>query len=156
MKNPFKRIDAGLTADTLDQPIEVGTVTWNRELTDALVKSAAEGKPVFALFQEVPGCAGCKQFGRDVLSDPRIVEAIETDFVPLLIHNNTEGRDAEVLAAYEEPAWNFQVVRFLDSDGVDIIERKDKVWETGPLVERMVKVLEATGAAVPDNLKTAE
>ncbi len=138
------------------QPIEVGTVSWNRELVDALSTSRETGKPVFALFQEVPGCAGCKQFGRDVLSDPVVVDAIEESFVPLLIHNNTPGRDAEVLAALGEPAWNYQVVRFLDADADDIIPRRDRVWETGPLVTRMIAVLEAAERSVPEYLRLTE
>ena len=149
MKNPFR----SATSATSDQPIEVGTVAWKRDLTEALTLSSEQRKPVFALFQEVPGCAGCQQFGADVLSDPLIVEAIETLFVPLLIHNNSPGRDAEVLAAFDEPAWNYQVVRFLDATGNDIIERKDKVWATGPLAERMISTLEAVGAAVPEYLR---
>lgn len=138
------------------QPIEVGTVSWNRELTDALSKSRQSNKPVFALFQEVPGCAGCKQFGRDVLSDPAVVDAIEEAFVPLLIHNNTPGPDAETLAAFGEPAWNYQVVRFLNPDGDDLIPRRDRVWETGPLVSRMMAALAVSGSVVPGYLRLTE
>lgn len=138
------------------QPVETGTVEWMRELNDALAASAETGRPVFALFQEVPGCAGCKQFGKEVLSDPFVVEAIEREFIPLLIHNNTGGRDAEVLRAYGEPAWNYQVVRFLDSGGDDIIERRDRVWETGPLLARMVATLEVAGRDIPDYLRLLE
>ena len=127
-----------------------------RELNDALAASAETGRPVFALFQEVPGCAGCKQFGKEVLSDPFVVEAIEREFIPLLIHNNTGGRDAEVLRAYGEPAWNYQVVRFLDAGGDDIIERRDRVWETGPLLARMVATLEVAGRDIPDYLRLLE
>ena len=141
---------------TGSQPVETGTVQWIRELNDALAESGRSDRPVFALFQEVPGCAGCKQFGKDVLSDPFVVEAIEQEFVPLLIHNNTGGRDAEVLAAYGEPAWNFQVVRFLGSNGVDLIERRDRVWETGPLLARMVTALQADGREIPDHLRLLE
>jgi hypothetical protein len=109
-----------------------------------------------SLFQEVPGCPGCQQFGADVLSNALLVEAIETLFVPLLIHNNKPGRDAEVLAAYDEPCWNFQVVRFLGADGADIIERKDRVWETGPLASRMIDALETVGAEIPAYLRLLE
>lgn len=116
-----------MNLNALQQPMEVGLVQWGRDLDEALQASDESGKPVFALFQEVPGCIGCKQFGADVLSDPTIVASIERDFVPLLIHNNKPGKDAEVLAAYGEPAWNFQVVRFLNADGEDIIERRDRV-----------------------------
>ncbi len=126
-------------------PVEVGTVKWNRDLPTALATSKKTGKPVFLLFQEVPGCAGCKQFGKDVLSDPAIVKSIETDFVPLLIHNNKGGRDAEVLKKYNEPAWNYQVVRFLDSSGKDLIPRKDRVWTTKELRPRMDAALKKAG-----------
>ena len=144
------------TSAGTSQPIEVGAVAWGRELNDALAASAKSGKPVFALFQEVPGCAGCKQFGAEVLSDRAIVDAIEEAFEPLLIHNNTGGRDAEVLAAFGEPAWNYQVVRFLDAEGADLLPRRDKVWETGPLAARMVAALEIAEQPVPDYLRLLE
>ena len=95
-----------------------------------------------ALFQEIPGCAGCRQFGRDVLSDPLTVAAIEGSFTQLLIQNNNPGKDAEALQRFGEPAWNYQVVRFLDAHGGDLIPRKDRVWETGPLAERMIAALQ--------------
>ena len=64
------------------QPIEAGKVNWGRDLDAALASSQQTGKPLFALFQEIPGCAGCQQFGRDVLSNPLLVEAIESEFTP--------------------------------------------------------------------------
>lgn len=151
----FRRPTSGTLA-LRSQPIETGAVEWMRELNDALAASEETGRPVFALFQEVPGCAGCKQFGKDVLSDPFVVEAIEREFIPLLIHNNSGGRDAEVLRAFGEPAWNYQVVRFLNAGGDDIIERRDRVWETGPLLARMVSTLEVAGREVPDYLRLLE
>lgn len=36
-------------------PPELGTVTWQRDHEAALALSAKTGKPVFLLFQEVPG-----------------------------------------------------------------------------------------------------
>jgi hypothetical protein len=131
------------------QPEEAGHVTWLRDLDAALKTSGTTGKPVFALFQEIPGCAGCKQFGREVLSDPLVVAAIESEFTPLLIHNNKSGKDAEVLQRFGEPAWNYQVVRFLDASASDIIPRKDRVWETGPLAERMIAALQKAKRPVP-------
>jgi hypothetical protein len=133
---------------------EIGKVAWGRDLKSALAASRRSGKPVFALFQEVPGCMGCKQFGRNVLSHPLIVQGIETEFTPLLIHNNSPGADAEVLQRYGEPAWSYQVVRFLDADGRDIIPRKDHVWEASPLAERMMAALEKASRPVPEYLKT--
>ena len=114
---------------TSNQPVEVGVVDWLRDLEEAVDLSKETGKPIFALFQEVPGCSGCKQFGKDVLSNRVVVDGIEEAFVPLLIHNNKPGRDAQVLEAFGEPAWNYQVVRFLESQADDIIPRRDRVWE---------------------------
>ncbi len=126
-------------------PVEVGKVKWGRDY-DAAVKAAKDsGKPIFLLFQEVPGCAGCKQFGKDVLSDPRVVQKIEECFVPLLIHNNQQGKDAEVLKRLNEPAWNFQVVRFINAEGFDLIPRKDRVWDTAELTTRMSEALKKAG-----------
>ena len=34
---------------------ELGAVTWGRDMDAALAASEKSGKPVFALFQEVPG-----------------------------------------------------------------------------------------------------
>jgi hypothetical protein len=142
------------TANNDRQPVEVGTVHWGRDLEGALRAGKQSGKPLFALFQEVPGCAGCRQFGKDVLSHPLIVEAIETEFTPLLIHNNAAGADAAVLQRFGEPAWNYQVVRFLDSTTAkDLIPRKDQVWTTGPIAERMIASLGKAGRAVPPYLK---
>ncbi len=122
-------------------PEAVGTVKWGRDYDAAVAAAKTTGKPVFALFQEVPGCAGCRQFGRDVLSDPSVVKMIQENFIPLLIHNNKPGMDAEILARFDEPAWNYQVVRFLDAVGHDIIPRKDRVWEAPELKQRMTLAL---------------
>ena len=142
-------VPASCSASDAGQPEEAGKVTWLRDLDTALKSSSASGKPVFALFQEIPGCAGCKQFGREVLSHPLVVAAIESEFTPLLIHNNKPGRDAEVMQKFGEPAWNYQVVRFLEANGSDIIPRKDRVWETGPLAERMIATLQKAKLPVP-------
>jgi hypothetical protein len=135
------------------QPVEAGKVAWGRDLEAALASSKATSKPVFALFQEIPGCAGCQQFGRDVLSNPLLVEAIETEFTPLLVHNNKPGKDAEVRQRFNEPAWNYQVVRFLDDGANDIIPRRDRVWDTGGIAERMIVTLEKAKRPVPAYLR---
>ncbi len=140
---------AGCQAADSKAPEEVGTVKWGRDMDEALRASAVSGKPVFALFQEVPGCAGCKQFGREVLSNAALVAVIHESFTPVLIHNNAGGSDAATLKKYNEPAWNFQVVRFLNPQGADLIPRQDRVWETAPLARRMAAALKAAGRPVP-------
>ena len=46
---------AALVGQTAANPVEVGDVRWGRDFDAALGKSAASGKPVLVLFQEVPG-----------------------------------------------------------------------------------------------------
>jgi len=133
--------------------IEVGEVDWGRDLDAAYTASETSGKPVLVLFQEVPGCAGCQQFGREVLSHPQIVEAIETEFEPVLVYNNRKGEDAGILKSFSEPAWNYQVVRFLNAEGKDIIPRRDKIWTTEALAARMAEALELRGRPVPGYLE---
>lgn len=142
-------IHSSCSAADFAQPEEAGKVRWMRDLDAALEAGGKSGKPVFALFQEIPGCAGCRQFGCEVLSHPLIVAGIESEFAPLLIHNNKPGKDAEVLKRFGEPAWNYQVVRFIDARGADLIPRKDRVWETGPLAERMIDALQKAKRPVP-------
>lgn len=125
-------------------PVEVGNVAWGRDYDAALTASAESGKPIFLLFQEVPGCVGCKQFGKNVLTDPTVVSKIEDNFVPLLIHNNKGGEDGRIRKKFGEPAWNYQVIRFLDSNGKDIIPRKDRVWTKPELMARIEKTLAQT------------
>jgi hypothetical protein len=137
-----------------DQPIEAGTVRWQRDLDRALEQSAETGKPVFVLFQEIPGCAGCQAFGKDVLSYPLLVEAIEDEFIPVLVYNNRQGgEDEKLLKRFREPAWNYQVVRFLDAEGRDILPRKDRVWSLGGIASRMVEALAKEKRTVPKYLK---
>ena len=78
---------APITSARPSQPVEVGVVRWQRDFDAALAKSRTSQKPVLVLFQEVPGCAGCQTFGKTVLSNPLLVEAIETEFVPVVVYN---------------------------------------------------------------------
>ncbi len=72
----------------------------------------------------------------------------------MLVYNNRSGEmDLALLKRYREPAWNFQVIRFLDAAGRDIIPRKDRVWTTRGVAQRMVKALEARKRPVPDYLE---
>lgn len=142
-------VDEQTPSDRLLSRIEVGDVKWGRDLEAARVTSKASGKPVMVLFQEVPGCAGCQRFGRDVLQHPLIVEAAEDEFVPVVIFNNHKGYDEKILRRYREPAWNYQVVRFLDAKGKDLIARKDRVWSRTSVAARMRDALRAGGRKVP-------
>ena len=54
-----------------------------------------------------------------------------------------------MLKHFNEPSWNNPVVRYLNSNEEDLIERKDGVWTTTGTVERMVAALKAANRDVP-------
>lgn len=141
--------------ETINIPIEAGNVRWGRDLDAALENSAKTGKPVLVLFQEIPGCSGVQKFGREVLTNPSLVEAIENEFLPVLVYNNRKGgMDEKHLKRFQEPAWNYQVIRFLDAEGRDVIPRKDRIWTTSGVASLMVDALKAANRAVPQHLNT--
>lgn len=82
------------------------------------------------------------------------MEAIETAFHPVLVYNNKD-EDAKLLARFEEPSWNNPVVRFLAEDAGDVIPRKDRVWTSAALVERLELALEAADRELPPYLELA-
>ncbi len=86
------------------------------------------------------------------MTNKTIISTIENSFIPLLIHNNT-GTDAKILKKYNEPSWNYQVIRFLTSDGKDIIPRKSSVNTVKALSARMVTTLEKAKQPVPADLQ---
>lgn len=71
-----------------------------------------------------------------------------------MIRNNVSGYEKDVLERYSEPTWNNPVVRFVGSDGKDVIPRKDRVWSTAQLLPRMKAALEGHGSSVPHWLST--
>src|SRR5688572_30357584 len=129
--------------------VELGDVRWIRSMDEALIRSKSECKPILILFQEVPGCATCREYGSEVLSHPLIVEAIETHFIPLAIFNNKGGHDAEVLKQYNEPSWNNPVVRIVDEKGKDIVSRLNGNYSALGLAEMMTNVLIKVGGKAP-------
>ena len=139
--------------DSNNQNEELGKVSWYRDYATALNKSKAENKPVLILFQEVPGCATCRKYGNNVLSNPLMVEAIENEFIPLAIFNNKGGKDKDVLKIYREPAWNNPVVRIVDYDGVDIVDRVGNNYSAKGLYTAIEEALTKNKTAIPEYIK---
>ena len=84
------------------------------------------------------------------------VEAIETLFVPVAVQNNADGEDARALKRFGETAWNNPVVRFLDGNGKDLIERREGVWKASDLAQRMSTALVQAKREPPAWWKLAE
>ena len=128
--------------------LELGAVQWRRSFDQALAAAEESGKPVFILFQEVPGCLNCQRFGKEVMSHPLIVDAIEEAFVPVVVFNNHRGPDREVLSRYGEPTWNNPVVRIVDAKGKDLVKRMPS-FHPQEVVNGMVQALQEFEAEVP-------
>lgn len=131
------------------QQVELGKVDWIRNLDQGIQKSKTSEKPVFILFQEVPGCATCRNYGKNVLSHPLIVEAIEDLFIPVAIFNNKKGEDAKVLQYFGEPSWNNPVVRIVDQNKKDIVNRVGGNYSPLGVVNAMISALTLSNKAIP-------
>lgn len=156
--NPSSTLEPtpGLPSPSTGQPEELGQVHWLRDLDAGQTEAQKSGKPILILFQEVPGCSNCTRFGNNTLSHPLIVEAIETYFVPVCIFNNKDGKDAEALRIFNEPAWNNPVVRIVRADNQDIVLRMPKFNSSLQLVSGMRRALDLTGAVAPRYLELLE
>jgi hypothetical protein len=146
---------ASATAGKRRQPVELGRVDWLRSFPKAQARARSTGKPILLLFDEVPGCHTCTQFGKGPLSHPIVVAAASDAFVPVAIYNNVKGRDAAVLKRFNEPAWNNPVVRFVDAQGRDMIPRRDGDYSTASLLNRMAQALRKANRPVPPYLESA-
>lgn len=135
---------------------ELGKVDWLRDYDQAISQAKQEGKAVLILFQEVPGCATCRNYGHNVLSHPLMVEAIENSFVPLAIFNNKGGKDREVLRKFGEPSWNNPVVRIIDTEGKGIVKRIGGDYSALTLCQRMKEALVNQGKEVPEYMSLLE
>ncbi|WP_372367432.1 VPGUxxT family thioredoxin-like (seleno)protein, type 2 [Candidatus Uabimicrobium sp. HlEnr_7] len=139
---------------TADTPRELGQIKWQRNFSKALQQAKKEKKPLMVLFDEVPGCSTCVNFGQGPLQNPMIVAAAESEFVPVVVYNNHSGKDAQILRRFGEPSWNNPVIRFFDHNQKDLIPRQQG-YSNKFLLVQMVKALKATNKNVPLYLQLA-
>ena len=78
---------------------------------------------------------------------------IEGNFEPVAIFNNASGKDATILKEFKEPAWNYQVIRFIDATKKDIIPRRDRINTVSAVAARMIETLEKKKREVPKELR---
>jgi len=135
-----------------DAPVELGQVDWIRNFDEAAAKAKEQNKPLLVLFQEVPGCSTSSGYGKNVLSHPLIVEAIDTLFVPVAIYNNHDGADERVLESFGEPSWNNPVVRIMTADRKELVSRLSGDYTKAGLVNAMISALENNNKTVPPYL----
>lgn len=134
------------------QPVELGQVDWIRNFDEAVKLAKSRNKALLVLFQEVPGCSTSSGYGKNVLSHPLIVEAIETLFVPVAIYNNKDGEDARVLESFGEPSWNNPVVRIMTPGRKELTPRLSGNYTKAGLLSAMITALENSNQKVPPYL----
>ena len=148
-----------VVAPEAENPVELGKIKWHRDFDEAAAESRKTGKPLMVLFDEVPGCGGCKSYGKVILSNPLFVEAAETLFVPMFIRNNdpvSGSSDNKLLMRFKERALTYPIVRFMNADGEDLTPAT-RNWRIGEgawdeLLGNTVKALEDSGKEVPKYL----
>lgn len=143
-------------ATSQKNPIELGTVDWLRDINQAKTEATKSKKPIFILFQEVPGCSTCRNYGQQVMSHPLIKEAIETYFTPLCVHNNKSGRDRDALDFFKEPSWNNPVVRIVNTDLKDIVKRINGDYTSYAVVSNIIASMMSLQIKIPEYLTLLE
>ncbi|MHC5110026.1 MAG: VPGUxxT family thioredoxin-like (seleno)protein, type 2 [Planctomycetota bacterium] len=138
--------------DPKQQPRELGKINWLRDFDQAVAAAKKADKPMLVLFQEVPGCQTCIDYGRDVLSHPLIVDAADL-FVPVAVYNNIKGDDERILKSFSEPSWNNPVVRIMKHDRTSLTQRVAKDYTVAGLAGAMAESLQAVGTDIPSWLK---
>ncbi len=89
------------------------------------------------------------------MTHPLLVEAIEDQFVPVLVYNNKGGNDKALLQKFNEPSWNNPVIRYLDETEKDLVPRKELVLSVSETAQRMVTALQGAKREVPGYLQAA-
>lgn len=134
-------------------PPELGAVEWRRGFDEALEKSKTTHTPMLVLFQEVPGCGTCVNYGEQVLSHPLIVEAAESLFIPVAVYNNIPGPDEQTLKSFNEKAWNNPVVRIVSPDRADLAPKVAGNYTVAGLAKAMVHALRNANLDIPSYLE---
>lgn len=134
-------------------PPELGKIAWIRGFDTAAKRAQVEKRPLLVLFQEVPGCSTCKNYGSQVLSHPLILDAVETLFIPAVVYNNVKGDDERTLKSFKESSWNNPVVRIITPDRKPLTQRLAGDYTVGGLASAMVEALEKDRREVPVYLR---
>ena len=93
----------------------LGAVSWHRDLKKAQQLSIEKSKPILVLFQNNNDCSVCNQYGKEVLSNKGIVDAIEYNFIPLVILSSTASKDMSIQKLFNEMNKNQPSIRIVDA-----------------------------------------
>jgi hypothetical protein len=145
---PKAKAKTGPAFRPLEQAVELGRVRW--EGYDAARARARKLKrPLFVLFDEIPGCATCQNYGKRVLAHPLAVDAIQRLFVPALVRNNVKGRERELLSKFGEPTWANPSARVVAPEDERTLARVRGNYTLSGLIEAAAAGLKAAGKPLP-------
>lgn len=152
----FQNLFAQQHEVSFNESVELGKVHWYRNYDEAIARAKKEKKDIVILFQEVPGCSTCRNYGHHVLSHPLMVEILENNFIPLAIFNNKGGKDKAILKKFNEPTWNNPVVRIIDINGKNLVPRINNDYSALTLSQRLKETLSLRKQPVPEFLNLLE
>ena len=152
----FQNLFAQQHEVSFNESVELGKVHWYRNYDEAIARAKKEKKDIVILFQEVPGCSTCRNYGHHVLSHPLMVEILENNFIPLAIFNNKGGKDKAILKKFNEPTWSNPVVRIIDINGKNLVTRINNDYSALTLSQRLKETLSLRKQPVPEFLNLLE
>jgi len=118
---------------------ELGTLEFISSLAEARTVAQMEAKPIFLLFQEIPGCSTCTNFGNNVLSDPIIRDFLRDEFVACVVNNRGQtSEDRATLKRFNEPYLNNPVVRFVNGNEAELVARASGIYNAHGILVRMI------------------
>jgi thioredoxin-related protein len=79
-----------------------GGIAWFHDLYEAHKVSAATGRPMLILFG-AEWCHYCRELENTTLKNPEVVNYISTNFVPVHLDTDKDGRVAQILKAKPIP-----------------------------------------------------
>ena len=139
------------TKKAKQNPIELGTIDWYyaKDYEMVLNKSKETNKPILILFQEIPGCSTCKNYGKLILSNKEINLIINEYFIPIAIYNNRAmTKNDKILKKFNEPSWNNPVVRIIDYQENNIVKRLDGPYTIQALKTTLQSALNKLGIKI--------
>lgn len=127
----------------------LGSIRWETDFRVSKQRSFLEHKPLLILFTGFQDEEQAAEYGRTVLHNPLIKEAIEENFIPLAINNQDQTDSHNVMNFFHEPHHNLPVIRVYDPASKVPSERLSGDYSGAGLAMTMVVGLTKQGKKPP-------
>ena len=129
-----------------------GRVEWILDPEDARMRSGSEGKPILLLVQNETKNGEGIEYWEAMLSQPLIVEAVESLFVPFAVKTNGGEKDRWLSGIPGGGSQQF-LIRITDRSFNDLIERITGIGGMQALLSSMILALESQSMDVPEYVR---